>query len=519
MSKLLLSLILALSVVCTAKAVVNNNFHEVAIVDESLVINDSYSGGMSRDGNKLSFNFGNVSGTLGDIISIPVTAQNFMDISRFQTGLKWDPTILVFSRISGPGASSVGIYDQNKDLGSINLIWSSGQGDISVGDDSTLFEMLFYVIGGYGESTILGFVDRPDFPFEVANSNGLLANFTSNDGTFTVSEPDRINGVALWAQDISTEGASSFCVPVSTRNFNEIGAFQTGIKFDPAVLRYTNINQSGLSEVDIGERESEQGQLKILWQADFSTPSVTLADSTVLFELCFDVLGAYGTSSTIAFNSLSDFPLEFSSEIGQSLAFSVSPGAICLTPENTRGDTVLSITVSSINSVSNQTACVDVFVNGFRNITGFAFDVDWNSETMSLTEVRNFNLPNLGLTQFVPSGNTSIMVLWNPTSAQSVKDGTSIFQLCFEAIDECNNSSSDVTILTDSIPIDFNGLCDEELDVDITNGEIFFVGIGCDIQIVPTMAEWSVIGLFLSMTICSLISLRQLARKSSTEIQ
>ena len=88
-------------------------------------------------------------------------------------------------------------------------------------------------------------------------------------------------------------------MPITTRDFDAIGAFQAGITFDPSVLRFNSINQAGLTGVDVGDNDAATGMLRILWQADFSTPSVTLPDDTVLFELCFDVIGAEGTSSNI----------------------------------------------------------------------------------------------------------------------------------------------------------------------------------------------------------------------------
>ena len=80
--------------------------------------------------------------------------------------------------------------------------------------------------------------------------------------------------------------------------------------------------------------------------------------------------------------------------------------------------------------------------------------------------------------QFVPSGNDRLRVLWNPTSAQSVADGTSIFQLCFTAPNPCTVAGSSVSFISDNIPIEIIGPNNEVLDVDLNNGNIAITGCG-----------------------------------------
>ncbi len=458
--------------------VVNNDFEilDATATGGNLAIYDSSCEGNNGGGDDLSFTLGNVTASQGETICIPVTADNFNNIFSFQTGLNWDPSVLRFTEIRDGGLQSVNANDALKDQGSINILWLFDQSAVTLANGTTLFEMCFEVVGSSGQGTSVRFVDNQDFPIEIANADGRVTDFSINDATFTVGGSGS-TGVGLIAGDISTGGAGSICIPITTRDFDVIGAFQAGVTFDPAVLRYTGVNQGGLSGVDIGDADSGSGQLKVLWQADFSTPSVTLADNTVLFELCFDVIGAEGTSSAIAFASLQDFPIEFSSEIGQALEFFVNPGRISVTGMNTGGGD-LSMSLSSATISAGQTACLDVTVTGFQGIQGMGFAFQWDPAAVSFTEVRNFNLPSLGSSQFVPSGNNRLRVLWNPTSAQSVADGTSIFQLCFSAPNPCTVAGSSVSFISDNIPIEIIGPNNEVLDVDLNNGNISVTGCG-----------------------------------------
>ncbi len=457
--------------------VVNNDFEilDATATGGNLAIYDASCEGNTGGGDDLSFTLGSITAAQGETICIPVTADNFNDIFSFQTGLSWDPSILRFTEIRDAGLQSVNANDAMSAQGLLNILWLFDQSSVTLADGTTLFEICFEVVGSAG-STSVRFVDNPGFPIEIADGNGRITDFMVNDAQFTVGGSGT-SGVGLIAGNISTGGASSICIPITTRDFDAIGAFQAGVTFDPAVLRYTGVNQGGLSGVDIGDADSGSGELKVLWQADFSTPSVTLADNTVLFELCFDIIGAEGTSSAIAFASLQDFPIEFSSEIGRALEFFVNPGRISVTGMNTGGSD-LSMTISTATISAGQTACLDVIVEGFQDIQGMGFAFEWDPAAISFAEVRNFNLPSLGTSQFVPSGNNRLRVLWNPTSAQSVADGTSIFQLCFTAPNPCTVGSSSVSFISDNIPIEIIGPNNEVLDVELNNGTVAISGCG-----------------------------------------
>ena len=458
--------------------VVNNDFDilDATASGGALEIRDDSCNNMGG-GDDLSFTLGSASGSQGSTICIPVTADNFTDIFSFQTGVTWDPSVLRFTEIRDAGLQSVNANDANKDQGMINVLWLFDQAAVSLANGSTLFELCFEVIGTSGQNTNVRFVNNPDFPIEIANSGGSITEFSINDAQFTVGSGGGGNetGVGLIVGDLSTGGASSICVPVTTRDFDAIGAFQAGVTFDPAVLRYSSITQGGLSGVDVGDADAASGELKLLWQADFSTPSVTLADNTVLFELCFDVIGADGSRSSIGFANLQDFPIEFSSEIGQAVDFFVNDGSV------TVGDgtsTPLSLAVSNATINAGQTTCLDVTVNGFQDIQGMGFAFEWDASAITYVEARNFNLPSLGASQFVPSGNNRLRVLWNPTSAQSAADGTSIVQLCFQAVNPCVTSSSAVSFISDNIPIEIIGPNNEVLNPALTNGTVSISNCG-----------------------------------------
>ncbi len=466
----------------STKVVLSNTPRDIEIVDNDFNILDVTGDGGNiniydptcpgnGNGGILSLNLADLSASGGTTVCIPVTADNFSDILSFQTGVFWDPNVLEFTEIKDAGLQSVTANDQNSPQGELSVVWLIDQNSVTLADGATLFELCFKVVGNTGETSSVNLGNLQNFEFEVSNSNGKINEFELNNAIFTVGSNGMMDGVGLLAPDIFTNNNASVCIPVSTRNFTEIGAFQAGINFDPTIITYSSINQGALTGVDVGNAASDQGDLRILWQADFSTPSVTLPDDSVLFELCFDVIGAESSKSSVGFVNLPDFAIEFSSEIGSAVDFFVQDGSITVGMEPAGSDLSLTVTNETVNR--GQTTCVDITAIGFTDIQGMGFALEWDATVVTYVEQRNFNLPNLGNSSFSISGNDRLRVLWTPVAEQSVPDGTSLFQVCFQAVDTCGSATStSVSFIADNTPIEIIGPNNQVLDPQLNSGTI-----------------------------------------------
>ena len=163
----------------------------------------------------------------------------------------------------------------------------------------------------------------------------------------------------------------NFCYPVTVENFTEVVAFQLFFDYDPAVLAFTgvnNVNAALPTQPIINTPNSTGGNLaegegRIQYDGTFDGP-VDLADSTVIFELCFDILGAEGTFSTLVAR-----PGEFTRDpavVGQPV---INDGLIVSTAkaflvtldpamETCRGDNNGTITAQAAGSVSPYTFAI-----------------------------------------------------------------------------------------------------------------------------------------------------------------
>ena len=99
-----------------------------------------------------------------------------------------------------------------------------------------------------------------------------------------------------------------FCLSVQVNNFDSIEAFQLSINFDPYLLDFDSISQMnqriGLNSSFFGLQERNVGIVRVTYFDPFN--SHTLADSAVLFDICFT---AYGMPGELCPVNLADFPL------------------------------------------------------------------------------------------------------------------------------------------------------------------------------------------------------------------
>lgn len=90
---------------------------------------------------------------------------------------------------------------------------------------------------------------------------------------------------------------------VAVSGFQQVTTAQFALAWDPAVLRYLgvgNFGVPGLSEGSFGTAQARDGILRVSWD-DPATAGVTVADNTVLFTVSFEVVGAPGSASRLAF--------------------------------------------------------------------------------------------------------------------------------------------------------------------------------------------------------------------------
>ena len=134
----------------------------------------------------------------------------------------------------------------------------------------------------------------------------------------------------------------NICLNVTVEGgFTAIASMQYAITFDPAILQYTGVqnftpllpsfNQSSFSE--------QNDTLRLVWFQGVG--GTTIPDGTVLFQVCFDVIGPDGACSSVPFVEIGPITdIEIIDENGNELGFNGIPGLVCVSNSALQADAV-----------------------------------------------------------------------------------------------------------------------------------------------------------------------------------
>ncbi len=112
------------------------------------------------------------------------------------------------------------------------------------------------------------------------------------------------------------EPGQTILMPVSVVNFDSIASAQFVIRWDIAVLKYKNLTSFNLPDLSSGDfswtNALDSGMLRFQWEAGNSFPGISVADSTTIFRIRFDVVGEALTGSPVSVTESFPTLFEFS---------------------------------------------------------------------------------------------------------------------------------------------------------------------------------------------------------------
>lgn len=400
----------------------------------------------------------------GTSICIPITTRNFNNIASLQTGMTWNASILSYTGINEVGLTGVSTNEAEIANGELKLLWIIGFGEdpVTLGDGATLFELCFDVVGTTGQSTNLNFVDLENFAIEVANGDGAEEDVFTDNGRFQVGSGGGgpMVGVGLIGADIATNGAMSICVPVTTKNFQNIASIQTGVSWDASILSFTGINDGALDGITVNDAEKDNGLLRLLWIIGLGDDPVTVPDDGVLFELCFDVIGSNGQASPVGFVSLPNFAIEIANGDGVAEDFFITDGKVTIGSDGGGNMDGVGLIAGDIGTGDAQSICLPVTTRNFNNIASIQTGIEWDPSIISFTEIREGALQGVTVND-AEAGNGELRLLWIiglGDDPLNLPDDAVLFEICFDVAAESGTS-----------PVAFTDL--PNFAIEVANGE------------------------------------------------
>jgi len=249
-----------------------------------------------------------------------------------------------------------------------------------------------------------------------------------------------------------------FCVSVTVEDFTDLTSIKFPVKWDPSIIEFVRVdglNLAGLTQDDFDASRSDEGLLFLDWvfqDCETASSAITLSDSVAIFQICFRAISSYGAATNVEIINDSELT-------GDPTPVDVKRLGVCTQNIGLRlGIGVVSTCVRPLNLVASNTTgnpgelvCVDVSVDGFDELIGMQFSMNWDPEILEFADViptenlRNLNVSDFGTPDNVNIGPGRLTVSWaflDPNDlGESLPDGTSIFQVCFNIIGECEQST------------------------------------------------------------------------------
>lgn len=301
------------------------------------------------------FTIGDGEGKKGETICVPVSVSNFNNKDSLTFNLFWDNSRLKFVNIRDSKLIGLKTDDVNAfDAGLLGLSWESATpSDVSLAaDQAEIFKICFELIGDspfdIGDATNCSSVELATIGSNYSTSPLLggqrLENFLFYDaGEMCILNP---TGFVLFSEKNNTKRNSSHCVDFKVSDFKDITKADFILNWSPAGLAYTSlknlnadINLNLTTNFDVSQADA--GVLEFNW---LNTAGKTLADSTRLFSVCYNVIGDADTCYLIKVGKAPPSTVSTLTEAGQ-LFYKDIP--VCIT------DTLLIAKSSSNVSCAN----------------------------------------------------------------------------------------------------------------------------------------------------------------------
>lgn len=390
---------------------------------------------------QLVFQIGNVSGNKNDTVTLPVSVvSGFTKLSTMQYSIKYDSNVLAivdYTKIPDVNNPGFLVYDVEMGThvgsasvknGELTFSWSEPSlNGKTISNGTTLFNIRFKLIGKECDSSFVSVVNKP-LAIEVLDNNFNNVNFTANPGKIKINGSGCVvnppaGGLELIASTETTPVGVVKCIKITAKDFKNIQTAQFAIKWDKAVAKFESLTSGALTLL-FGQNYaafSDSSGVGITWDA--GRDPLTVADGTVLFEVCLRPVGPSGAMTAINFDGLMGV-IEFTDGNDN-----------IVTPKFTAGK--LTITGAALNLYYRDTMvsepgpyCIPIRADNFKCMESFQFGMVFDTTKLKFDHF-NFILPTLNLTH-VNVVKDSIRVSWDASSgSQDLPNGGIILEVCF----------------------------------------------------------------------------------------
>ena len=444
----------------------------------------------------------------GDSLDVEIRMSDFDELTSFNLYFVWDSTVMVVDTIPFvdqsvlPAFTRAGLVlpaqnARNPQQGQMLANWFLPQ-PFSIPDSTHLFTLRFLVVGQQCDTTSFRLEDIGTLPAEMVevldmNFEPLPVEISSDvvmiDGVgcgTTTQQP-----VEFDLLNVTTTNGSNICMPMLVSNFDSIATFGGSLSWDPAELSFSNVGAfgvNGFSAADFLLNSTNSGSLSYGWANPAGATPPSLVPDATLFEVCFDVVGAPGTTTTV---DIVDNPVPVSVTManpgGGSTPrdFTTSNGLVII--ESTVSAPPVGFNIDNVNAATGDNVCIPVEITDFTNINSFMGSVNWDENLLQYTGAQAFGVTNFGNNN-INANNADegeVGFIWMDISGnnpQDIPNGGTLVEFCFDVLATTGTTAAlDFT----NDPFDINvtspnpvpGGINIPLETTISNGSITVPGV------------------------------------------
>jgi PKD repeat protein len=224
---------------------------------------------------------------------VPVMVTGFQDIASVSLLMHYDPQVAVAVSVAAHADLAVGSFAWSVSVpGEVIISWYTTVSGVTLPAGAEAFTITFDRVS-FG-TTALEWVDDGTSCEYAAWDGGLVtvlgdqpASTYYLDGSLTFVQHAPIT--TLHTVEVCDGGEVE--VPVTVKEFINIGAISLTFTFDPAVLAYTGFIPHASLPANFVVAEHSSGMIVVSGYVDPQDPGITLVDDETLFVALFDHLG------------------------------------------------------------------------------------------------------------------------------------------------------------------------------------------------------------------------------------
>ncbi len=400
-----------------------------------------------------------------------VTVADFTSISRLRFWLRWDPSVIQYEQVTGFGLTNMTGADFDESMVNEGLLlveWQYAEIVCEPGNDGSeqkedgqvIFEVCFESISTYGASTTLEVVPETDpeldfdpFPHVIVDrpSGGTCQNIGLAEELMQPAVISTcVDAIFFTATDEQGNPGDLVCVDVLASGFNALVSVEYSLFYDTSLLEFVNVLPNEeipeLSLANFGLPNNgavPEGRVFFSWASFENTETgVSILDSTLLYQLCFRVVGECGRRGSISFSENVEVTNAEVEELN--LPVVLNGSEVFSGPCDPPGLKIAANCGPEVNL--NDEVCVQVVApEGMVNISDLEFLMEWNPRILQFKEFRSVEGPAL-LNGSINTDNTVNGILGLEYNAPgtglfiNLDPGETVFEVCFDVIGLGGNS-------------------------------------------------------------------------------